>query len=56
MPAQVVARTIVSQMPELPQEVLQLIVNYLPGYALKNIRLSSKALQILAEPRLFSSA
>ena len=38
---------------ELPQEILQMIINYLPGSALNNVRLSSKALKFLAEPRLF---
>ena len=39
--------------PKLPREIIQIILNYLPGKALKNFRLCSKTLAILVEPRLF---
>ncbi len=42
-----------SQIPQLPQEILQIIINYLPGEDLKNVRLGGRTLALLAEPRLF---
>jgi hypothetical protein len=39
--------------PELPIEILHLIIEQLPPKSLKNVRLSSKTLAMLAEPLLF---
>ena len=45
--------TATPRIPELPQEILQSIINYLPGEALKNARRSSRNFAMMAEPRLF---
>ncbi|KAJ9607249.1 hypothetical protein H2200_008322 [Cladophialophora chaetospira] len=42
-----------SCIPQLPQEILQLIISFLDGSGLKNARLSSKTFAMMAEPLLF---
>ena len=45
--------TTIARIPDLPNEILHFIIEELPLIDLKNVRLGSKLLAMLAEPRLF---